>query len=174
MARKNEPVNEIMEQGFVMVRVFDAPRALVFKVFTEPAHLAKWWGPKGFTIHVSKLDLRPGGIFLFCMQSPEVEMWAKFVYREIVEPERLVYVLSFSDAEGNTTRQPESPTWPLEMLTTVTLSEHQGKTTLTLKVVPVNATAEEHKTFEEGFPSMQQGFTGTWDQLADHLAEIQG
>jgi uncharacterized protein YndB with AHSA1/START domain len=103
---------------FAILRVFDAPRDLVWKAFTKRERLAQWWGPKGFKILVSKLDLRPGGIFHYCMQSPDgQEMWGRFVYREIVAPERIVHINSFSDDKGGITRAPFSSTWPLEVLT---------------------------------------------------------
>jgi uncharacterized protein YndB with AHSA1/START domain len=157
---------------FVITRVFDAPRDLVWKAFTERERLIRWWGPKGFTMQAAKLDLRPGGVFHYSMRSPDGrDMWGKFVYREIVAPERLVFINSFSDAEGNLTRHPMSPTWPLEVLNTVTLSEHDRKTTLSLRGIPINATEEERKTFEAGHQSMQQGFKGTLDQLAEYLAK---
>ena len=77
-------------------------------------------------------------------------MWGKFVYREIVAPERIVFVNSFSDEEGNPVRHPMSPTWPLEVLNTMTLSEHDGRTTLTIRGAPINASDEERKTFQAG------------------------
>ncbi len=153
-------------------RVFDAPRELVWKAFTESERLMRWWGPKGFTMQVAKLDLRPGGVFHYCMRSPDGrDMWGKFVYREIVAPERIVFVNSFSDEVGSRVRHPMSPTWPLEVLNTMTLSEHDGRTTLTIRGAPINATDEERKTFQAGRESMKQGFTGTFDQLADYLAK---
>jgi uncharacterized protein YndB with AHSA1/START domain len=155
----------------VITRTFDAPRELVFKAWTESEHLKHWWGPKGFTMNVSKLDLHPGGVFHYSMRSPDGhEMWGKFVYREIVAPEKIVFINSFSDEEGNITRAPFSPTWPLEVLNTLTLSEIEGKTRLTLRGGPINATEEERRTYEAGFESMKQGFGGTLDQLADYLA----
>lgn len=157
---------------FVITRTFDAPRDLVFKAWTEPERLAQWWGPKGCAIAVSKLELRPGGTFLYSMRVPNgPTMWGKFVYREIVAPERLVFVNSFADDTGKTIRSLFSPTWPLEILNTLTLLEHGGKTTLDLRGGPINATEEERKTFEEFFGSMEQGFSGTFDQLAAYLAK---
>ena len=162
--------NEQTGRQFVITRDFDAPRELVWKAWTEPERMAQWWGPKGFTMLTSKMDLRLGGIYQYGMRSPEgFEMWGKFTYREIVAPERLVFVDSFSDEEGGVTRHPLSPTWPLEVLNTLTLTEHDGVTTLTLQVGPVNATDEERLTFEAGFESMQKGFTGTLDQLSEYL-----
>jgi uncharacterized protein YndB with AHSA1/START domain len=156
----------------VITRTFNAPRELVFEAWTKAEHLQQWWGPKGLTMSVSKLDFRSGGTFHFCLLSPEGdEMWAKFVLHEIVAPERIVFVNSFSDAEGNITRAPFSPVWPLEILNTVTLTEHEGSTTLTLKGEPINATSEELKAFADMHESMQQGFGGTFDQLAEFLTK---
>jgi uncharacterized protein YndB with AHSA1/START domain len=157
---------------FVISRVFDAPRELVWKVFIEVEHLKQWFAPKGFTGKVAKMDLRPGGTYHYCLLAPGgEEMWGKAVYREIVPPERLVWVNSFSDEHGGTTRHPLSPSWPLEMLTTITFAEQGGKTKLTVRWVPINPTDEERKTFDAGHDSMNQGWTGTLDQLAAYLAK---
>jgi uncharacterized protein YndB with AHSA1/START domain len=157
---------------FVLSRVFDAPRDLVWKAHTDRERLAQWWGPKGFTMGIIKLDFHPGGVFHYSMRTPTgQELWGRFVYREIVKPERIAFVLSFSDQHGGVTRNPWSPTWPLEVLNIQTFSEHDGKTTLTLRGVPINAADIERETFEAGHASMQQGFKGTLDQLADYLAK---
>lgn len=98
-------------------------------------------------------------------------MWGKFVYREIVAPERMVFVSSFSDPDGNITRHPFSASWPLEVLNTVTFSERDGKTTIICSGGPIHATEDERKTFDAGHKSMQSGFRSTYDQLAAYLAE---
>jgi uncharacterized protein YndB with AHSA1/START domain len=165
-------VQETHGREFSISRTFDAPRELVFKALTESERLVHWWGPKGFTMEISRLDLRPGGIWHYSMKSPDgFVMWGKFVYREIVAPEKLVFVNSFSDEEGNLTRHPLSPTWPIEVLNTLTLTEQDGKTTMTIRGGPINASAEEVRTFEGGFESMQKGFSGTFDQLDEYLAK---
>ncbi|MEA2415096.1 MAG: hypothetical protein QOI58_1753 [Thermoanaerobaculia bacterium] len=157
---------------FVITREFDAPRDLVFKAWTEPERLAQWWGPKGFTVKVANIDLRPGGMFHYGMVGPDgSEMWGKFIYREITPPERMVFIVSFSDESGGTTRHPMAPTWPREMLNTVTLTEHGETTTLTLRSSAYAASEEERATFKAGHSSMQGGFTGTFDQLAAYLAK---
>jgi len=167
-----EHVANLAAEEFVITRELDAPRNLVFKAWTEPERLAQWWGPKGFTVKVAKVDLRPGGMFLYGMTAPDgSEMWGKFIYREIVPPERMVFIVSFSDENGGTTRHPMAPTWPIEMLNTVTLTEHGEKTTLTLRSSAYNATEEERATFKAGHASMQGGFGGTFDQLVDYLAK---
>ncbi len=130
-----EKYQNIGEQELVITRIFDAPRELVWKAWTDPERVKRWWGPKGFTTPVSEIDFRVGGAYLYCMRSPEgQDYWSTGVYREIVEPEQIVYTDSFSDAEGNlvpASYYGMSGDWPLELLVTVTFEEHEGKTKLT-------------------------------------------
>jgi uncharacterized protein YndB with AHSA1/START domain len=156
-----------------LTRTFNAPRELVFKAWSTPQHMAHWWGPKGFTMENMSLDFRPGGVFHYCMKAPNGhEMWGRFVYQEINAPESIVFVNSFSDTDGNITRSPFSATWPLEILNKLTLTEDEGKTTLTLKGRPVNANEEELNTFAAMTSGMEQGFKGTFDQLDEYLAGL--
>lgn len=158
------------EQPFLIERVFDAPRSLVWKAWSEPERLAQWWGPKGCTIRVAKLEFWPGGIFHYAMGMPNGgEMWGRFIYRETAPPERLVWLNSFSDSSGDLARAPFNPSWPLEMLVTVTLTESSGRTALTLRAGAFNATEAERHVFAAGLASMQHGFGGTFDQLTDYL-----
>jgi uncharacterized protein YndB with AHSA1/START domain len=154
---------------FVISRTFEAPLERVWNAWTYPGHMKQWWGPKGSIILDCKIDLRPGGTCHYRMRYNNQDMWGKFVYREIVRPERLVFVTSFSDEKGGLTRHPLSPTWPLEMLSTLTLSERAGRTTLKIEWLPLSPTEAERKTFEAGQDSMQQGWTGTLDQLSEYL-----
>ena len=172
MAGKSSAVAAAADREFVITRVFDAPRDIVFKAWTERDRLMQWWGPKGFTMLSAAIDLRPGGVFHYGMRTPNGdEMWGRWIFREVVKPERLVFVVSFSDAAGGQTRHPWAPDWPMETLSTMTLTERGGKTTVTLTWIPVNATETERKTFAAGHDSMQQGWTGTLDQLAAYLAK---
>ena len=156
-------------QEFVITRVFDAPRELVWKAFTEPQ---EWWGPKGVTITRSEMDLRPGGSYHYAMRTPDGNtMWGKFVYREITPPSRMVFVSSFSDEAGGVTRHPMAPTWPLEMLSIFSFEEEGGKTRFTVRWSPLNASEEERAAFAAGHASMQQGWGGTLDKLAAFLAK---
>src|SRR5438552_577356 len=92
---------------FVITRTIDAPRNLVWEAWTERDRLMQWFGPKRFTMSAAMLDLRPAGVFHYCLRSPDgKEMWGKFVYREIVPQERIVLVNSFSDEKGGLTRHP--------------------------------------------------------------------
>ena len=156
---------------FVITRDFDAPRDLVWKAWTERERLMRWWGPKGFTVQSATLDFRPGGVFHYGLSTPGGQvMWGKFVYREIDAPERIVWVSSFSDEAGGTTRAPFSAEFPLELLSTLTFAEHEGRTTLTLRASAFNASEAERQFFEGMFDSMRQGWGGTFNQLAEHLA----
>src|SRR6185295_19580223 len=120
MDAENSVVTEPQERVLVIERVFDAPRALVFKAWTEPERMVRWFGPLGFTTTVLKADFQPGGGYRFHMRSPEgTDHWLQGVYREIVEPERLVCTWAWEDAEGKTGH---------ETLVTVTFAEHGAKT----------------------------------------------
>jgi uncharacterized protein YndB with AHSA1/START domain len=155
---------------FEISRVYDAPRAKVWQAWTEPERLKQWWGPRGFKVHTCKVDLRPGGTFLYGMKAPDgSDVWGRFVYREVKAPERLVFIVSFSDPKGGTTRHPGMENWPLHILSTVSFEEQAGKTKVTVRWTPHEASEIERKTFDEGRASMQQGWTGTLDQLTAYL-----
>jgi uncharacterized protein YndB with AHSA1/START domain len=157
---------------FVIRREFAAPLDRVWQAWTDPERMAQWWGPKGFSCRIVKLDLRPGGICHYRLTSPEGQiMWGKLVYREIVPQERLVFIVSFSDRHETITTHPLSPDWPRQIHSTVSFSEKAGKTTITVRWVPYEATDPERKIFEDGKDSMQAGWTGTLDQLEAYLAK---
>ena len=161
----------VLDREIVLSRVVAAPRELVYRAWTEKDRVGEWFGPKGFTMFHAKNDLRPGGTFLYALRGPDgLEIWGKWVYREIAPPERLVLISSFSDAEGNVTRHPMSPTWPAQTLSTTTLTEHGGKTTVTVEWRPFHASDEERNTFIAGKQSMTGGWGGTLEQLHDYLA----
>ena len=161
---------------FVIHRVLQAPRELVWEVWTDADHLARWFGPKGCTLDECTLELRPGGRFLYRMRplpdggAPEHR--GKWVFREIVPQERLVFEVSFANAAGETVRAPFEQTWPLRMLSTVTFEDHAGKgrgTVVTVRWSALDATSEEQRTFDQGHDSMREGWTGTLEKLVLHL-----
>ncbi len=153
MAARNSAVTESDDRALVIERVFDAPRSLVFRAWTDPDHIVHWWGPRGFTSSVvGQLEVRPGGPYRIHMRSPEgSDHWTQGTYREVVEPERLVMVGGWTDAAG----KPISP----ETVTTLTFEEHAGKTKLTLQTV--------------GFESVtaRDAHRGGWSSSLDCLAE---
>jgi uncharacterized protein YndB with AHSA1/START domain len=159
-------------EEFVITRVFNAPRQRVCEAWTKPDQFTRWFGPRGVTTTVKTHDLRPGGILHSRMDTPDGgHMWARFVYREVVAPSRLVWVHSFSDENAGVTRAPFfDGNWPLELLTTVTFADEGTGTRVTLTWMPLNATSTERLTFAGNMPSMNQGWTGTFDQLDAFLA----
>lgn len=162
------------ENEFVITRTFKAPQMLVFKAFSDAERLAKWWGPKGFGIEVRTLDFRPGGVFHYAMTAPNGQkMWGRFVYQEIVAPERIVFINSFSDEAGGITANPWLPDWPLEVMNHLSLSEQDGETMLTIRGGAVNATEAQLAVFLSQRSGMQQGFAGSFEKLDTLLAEMQ-
>lgn len=165
-AAKESPGRE-PGQELVITRVFDAPRSLVFKAWTDQERVARWWGPKNFTTPFCKIDLRPGGAFHYCMRSPEGrDYWGKGIYREIIEPERIVFIDIFSDEFGNTVPPAKYgmvPEWPAETLVTVTLEEQNGKTKLTLRTGVPEEVAER--------AGARQGWTESLNKLAKYLTK---
>lgn len=160
--------------AFEISRTFDAPRSLVWKAWTEPDRMAQWFGPKGAKVFHSKNDARPGGVYHYGMQTPDGnKVWGTWVYREISEPQRLVFVSSFSDEKGGIARHPMAPDWPRETLSTILFDEKNGKTTVTVKWVPINSTETERKVFRDAKASMHGGWSGTFDQLEEYVAEVQ-
>ena len=155
------------KDALVITRVFEAPRELVYRAWTEPERVMRWWGPEPYTSPVAKIDLRVGGRYLFAMRSPEgVDHWSGGVYREVVPNERIVCTDSFTDAEGNTVPASHyglQGEFPLEMLVTVTFEDlGDGKTRMTVR--------------QEGMPQTfgemaGAGWSSSLDKLAALLAE---
>ena len=155
------------DEALVITRVLDAPRELVWRVWTEPEHVKCWHGPKGCTAPVARSDLRVGGTYLYAMRSPDgQDFWSTGSYREVAPPERIVATDSFSDPEGNVVPASQygmAGDWPLELLTTVTFEEAGGKTRLTLQ--------------HEGLPAGEQremagyGWNESLDKLESCLAK---
>ncbi len=149
---------DAVERELVITRIFDAPPERVFKVWTDPQHMAEWWGPMGFTTPVCELDVRPGGAIRVDMRAPDGTMYpTKGVFQEIVEPERLVIATTFLEDEAGNPQ--------LEGLTTVTFAELDGKTKLTLHTV-VSMKAPEAAGAISG---MEEGWNQSLDKLAAYL-----
>jgi uncharacterized protein YndB with AHSA1/START domain len=86
----------------IVTRVFNAPVELVWKAWTDPVHLMRWWGPKGFTSPTCKIDFKVGGKYHFCMRSPDgQDLWSTGTYREIIPLKKIVWTDSFADKDGN-------------------------------------------------------------------------
>jgi len=152
------PTKPLAEREVTITRVFDAPRALVFKAWTDPQHLAQWWGPKGFTNPVCEFDAQVGGALRIHMRAPDGSVYPmKGVIREIVAPERLVFTSIAVDASGNHL---------LEGLTTVVFAEERGKTKMTLHARAI-AVVEMAAAYLQG---MAIGWTQSIDRLEAFVA----
>jgi uncharacterized protein YndB with AHSA1/START domain len=161
------------QTDFVMSRDFDVPRALLWECFTDAGRLRQWWGPAGFKVIVSDMDLRVGGTYHYALEMPDGQtMWGLFRYREIDPGKGLVFVSGFSDKDRGLTRHPWSDTWPLSMLTSFEFEDLPGgKTRFTVTWRPLDASEEERNTFDQARSSMVQGWTGTLDKLGSYLAD---
>ena len=152
VARANSPAARPAESEIVMSREFDAPRRLVFATWTHPEHLGRWWGPKGFTLPTCEMDFRPGGAYRFVMRGPDGNDYPfKGMYREIVEPERIVFTAILDEMPDQ------------ELVTMVTFDEHGGKTTVT-----VRQTVPKSEFHARG---QRQGWTESLERLADYLTK---
>jgi uncharacterized protein YndB with AHSA1/START domain len=142
----------------VLTRVFDAPRELVFKAWTDPKIVAQWWGPHRFTNPVCELDVRPGGAIRIHMRGPDGTVYPMTgVYQEVVEPERIVFTSAALDMDGN----------PMfELLTTVTFAEQGGKTKQILRARVIKSTAQAAPYLA----GMEPGWTQTLERLAAYVA----
>jgi uncharacterized protein YndB with AHSA1/START domain len=135
---RNRPGAMLADGDFVTARVVAAPRALVWQAYTEREHLMRWRWPKAFTMLDCTIDLRPSGVFHYGTRTSDGRViGGKWIFREIFKPERLV-VVALSDAAGGATRHPWAPEWPLAVLSTTTLAEHDGKTTIALQWMALN------------------------------------
>ena len=150
-----------LESELTITRVFDAPRELVFKAWTQPAHLQRWWGPHAFTNPVCEVDLRVGGTWKIVMRFTRdgSEHTSTGEYREIVPPERLVFTNIALDKDGNRL---------LEGLTTVILEELGDKTKLTLQTRMKGLVPYADRMLD----GMEPGWTQSLERLAAELATL--
>jgi len=141
-----------------ITRIFDAPRALVFKMWIDPAHMAQWWGPKGFTNPRCELDARVGGKIHIDMRAPDGTVYPMSgTFREVKEPERLMFLAYAEDHAGNHL---------LESLTTVTFEDQGGKTKLTMHAKAVGLAP----IAVQMLAGMEAGWNGSLDKLAELVA----
>ena len=153
------------DRAVVVTRVLDAPRSLVWRAWTEPERLKRWWGPRGYSAPVTRTDPRVGGRYLWGMR-PDAggqEVYTTGVFREVVEPERFVVTESFADADGTVVPASHygmAGDWPAEVVMTVVLEERDGRTAMTVR--------------EEGIPEEmrgpgEQGLRESIEKLAEYL-----
>ena len=154
---KNDPSAKGAQHELVITRIFDAPRELLFKLWTDLEHAKQWMGPREYPIVKIEADLRPGGKWRACLRAKDGsgDLWQGGVYREIVEPERLVYTFAWDEETGQPAR---------ETLVTITFAEEEGKTKMTFRQAPFDsaATRDGHR----------DGWNSSFDRMDEYLAEV--
>jgi len=158
--------SEDQDAVLVISRTFQAPIQAVFNALAQPDALSAWWGPSGYVMTITRFDFKPHGLCLFKMENESGSMWARFIYGKIQSPEHVEFILSFSDENGGLTQAPFFDNWPLEIQNVITLTELNGKTTLTNTCSPVRARPEELASFAANRSSFNQGFNASLDKLS--------
>lgn len=147
------------DRELVFQRTFDAPRELVFAMWTDPKHVAEWWGPSGFTTTITEMDVRPGGVWRLVMHGLDGRDYKnKIVFLEVVKPERIVYK-----------HEPEPGTEPVTFETTVAFTEQSGKTEMTFRMLFPSAMMLNHVVKTYG---AVEGANQTLGRLGDHAGKM--
>ena len=156
MAARTSPVAQADERVLVITRVFDAPRELVFRLWSDPAHAKRWMGPRGFTATHLEQDPRPGGAWRACLREDHSgrELWQGGVFREIVEPERLVYTFAWDREDGRRGH---------DTLVTITFAERGGKTEMTFRQAVFETVGQRD--------GHQSGWNSSFDRLEEYAAK---
>jgi uncharacterized protein YndB with AHSA1/START domain len=161
VARASSTIAQPDDRTIVITRTFDSPRRLVFKAWTDPRHLAQWWGPPGFSAPLCEMDLRVGGMFRIHLRAPDgVTHPCRGVFREVTEPERIVYA---GEAEEGSVGCGAG--LPPRAIVTVTFAEHDGKTTVTIHT-RLQSAADLEAAVQTGFNA---GLAASFERLAEHL-----
>ena len=158
---------------YVLEREFDASRELVWRAWTEPELLSRWYGPRAETV-VHRLDLEPGGLWLLEMRMGGNSSFQRAEYTEVTAPERLVWLHSVSDADWNVIANPMLPNWPRVVRSTVTLEDDAPRTRMRFTWVPHEASEAEAAVFANAVGEMGKGWEAGMKLLADILTELQG
>jgi uncharacterized protein YndB with AHSA1/START domain len=157
---------------YVLERTFDAPRELVWRGWTDPTLLARWYGPNVETI-IHRLDLRPGGLWLLEMRRGGGSSFQRAEYIEVVPPKRLVWLHSNTDADWHIASNPRMPDWPRVLMTTVTFDEDGARTQMRLTWTPHEASDAELACFAAAIDGLGKGWNAGMELLAKVLAELQ-
>jgi uncharacterized protein YndB with AHSA1/START domain len=168
MSKTNTALPEL--SVFRLVREFNVPIDLVWQSWSDPRHLKGWWGPVGSKMIYSDQDLREAGVFHYCSETQSGgAVWGKCTYLAIEEPNRLDFVVAFSDALGGTVRHPQCHDWPLEFVLSAEFIERGNRTLLVMEAWPINAAEEEIVAFTAGHIAMEHAFGDAFDQLETSL-----
>ena len=157
------------EPGLKIVRHFNAPKEVVFEAFANAEAMGEWWGPVGMSLTVKAFDFKPEGKFHYKMENGDQTMWGLFKYVTIQKYDLIAFISSFSDEQGNLCTSPFPMDFPLEIFNQITLTEANGRTTLTLQGAPVNASPAQKSTYQGIEENMQEGFAATFDKLDNYI-----
>ena len=157
---------------YILDRVFDAPREMVWRAWTDPDLLSRWYGPGVETI-IHKFILKPGGSWLNEMKWGDKSDRSKMVFQEVVPLEKLVWHHSSTDSNWNTITSPMMADWPRVLLTTVKFEDVGVKTNVRLSQVPIDATDAEIACFAATMAGMDKGWGGGYKVLDEMFAELQ-
>jgi uncharacterized protein YndB with AHSA1/START domain len=159
MAAKSSPLENTSDREITTTRVFDAPRDLVFSMYTEQEHIEKWWGPRGFRTTTSEMNVKPGGTWRFIMHGPDGRDYKnRIVYMEVDRPSLLVYK-----------HDPEKGTEPVNFEVTITFIEKGDKTEVNVRMLFPSVTARDYVAKAHG---AVEGLTQTMDRLGEHLMAL--
>ncbi len=156
---------------YVLERIFDAPRELVWKAWTDPDLVLRWYGP-GVETTIHGFDLKPGGAWLNEMKMGENSNYQKMTFQEVIPPEKLVWHHCSTDADWNVASNAMMPDWPQTLLTTVTFEEADGKTRVRLSQIPMDATEAEIAFFAAAMANMDGGWGKGYTIIDEILAEL--
>lgn len=157
---------------FTMERIFDAPGALVWKTWTDPGLLARWYGPGVETV-IHELDVRPGGVWLNEMRMSKGSGYQRADFTEVDEARRLAFIQSNTDADWQVAANPMMPDWPRKLMTVITFEESDGKTRMQLDWTPHEASEAEIAMFTGAMAGLDRGWGAGFDMLGEMLAELQ-
>ncbi len=160
----------VTENDFVITRIFEAPKTLVYKAWSDPALMKEWWGPHHFTTPSCEIDLKVGGTYRFVMRSPEgIDYPTGGVYKEIVESERLVFTMNCNEHTKEwhdllNKNRPNRKGDLHEFVVTVTFEEEHGKTKLTI--------AKHFDSAEDRNAMVNLGMSEGWNQSLEKLETL--
>jgi len=157
---------------YVLDRVFDAPRELVWRAWTDPEILHRWYGP-GIETIIHKFDLRPGGAWLNEMKWGGNSDFSKMDFKEVTPPEKLVWYHCSSDSNWNIIANPRMPDWPRVLLTTVIFEDLGQKTKVRLTQIPIDATKAEITCFATTMAGMDKGWGSGYAIMDKLFVELQ-
>ena len=156
---------------YVLDREFKAPRAMVWRAWTEPELLARWYGPGVETV-IHQYDLKPGGLWLNEMRWGENADYTKMTFAEVTPTERLVWRTAATDADWNVVANPRMPDWPRNLLTIVTFADAGNTTNVRLVWTPQDASAAEIACFTAATENLGKGWGAGYAILDEIFAEL--